>query len=102
MRAIKLPKNGMPNNWLLKQIAFPPPKSYFHPYETVMGEQADPLISKRLQEEIRKVCIMAGLDPVATVGLPEISPKPRVEYIPKMPKGQLSPEEQAVYDKYLT
>jgi hypothetical protein len=101
VRAIKLPRDGMPNIWLLKQIAFPPPKSYFRRYTNVMGRKSNPLISRGLQREIRKVCIMAGLDPVTTVGLPGIPPKRRVEYIPKVRKGELSPEEQAVYDKYL-
>ncbi|RKO90059.1 hypothetical protein BDK51DRAFT_26925 [Blyttiomyces helicus] len=58
----------MPDDWILKQIAFPNPAA-FRPRATD-------------QAEIRHVCKMAGIDPVAYVGLP-----PEVEVVKALPNG---------------
>ncbi|KAJ3332745.1 hypothetical protein HDU76_013230 [Blyttiomyces sp. JEL0837] len=71
---MRLPKSmpkEMPNDWVLKQIAFPPHPSEFQPTRTADGLIRPPKISYRNQERIRKACLLAGLDPIKTVGLPE-------------------------------
>lgn len=59
----------MPTNWVLKQLAFPPPVNAFKPGETLDGRQTPPRISYRNQERIRRACAMADIDP-ESIGLP--------------------------------
>ncbi|KAJ3155264.1 hypothetical protein HDU86_004354 [Geranomyces michiganensis] len=60
----------MPTAYILKQIAFPPPPSAFQPSVLLDGSIRPPQISIRDQGRIRKACRMAGLDALATVGVP--------------------------------
>ncbi|KAI8851606.1 hypothetical protein BC829DRAFT_360959, partial [Chytridium lagenaria] len=64
-----IPKR-MPTDWVLKQIAFPPPPTAFVPFRTIDGELRSPRISQRNQARIRKACVLAGLDAEKVVGLP--------------------------------
>ncbi|KAJ3217159.1 hypothetical protein HDU67_008379 [Dinochytrium kinnereticum] len=82
-----IPKR-MPTDWVLKQIAFPPPPSSFAPFRTLDGEMRSPRISQRNQARIRKACLLAGLDPVKVVGLPpaDIAAEAK-KSVYKMPKG---------------
>ncbi|KAI8613986.1 hypothetical protein BC830DRAFT_1129574 [Chytriomyces sp. MP71] len=82
----------MPTPSVLRHIAFPPPPAAFRPSLSVDGELRPPRINFRLQERIRKACLLADIDPSAVVGLPEKQPSkmpkstsqsPRI----KMPKG---------------
>ncbi|KAJ3094763.1 hypothetical protein HDU97_007623 [Phlyctochytrium planicorne] len=65
-----IPKR-MPTDWVLKQIAFPPPPSAFTVFKTLDGELRPPRISVRNQARIRKACLLAGLDAKGIVGLPD-------------------------------
>ncbi|KAI9205366.1 uncharacterized protein BJ171DRAFT_441565 [Polychytrium aggregatum] len=80
--AVRFPKK-MPTNWVLKQIALPPPADKFHPTTFFDGRPRPPKISLKQQERIREACWMAGLDPVKTVGLPEVSEEKTVQ----LPRG---------------
>ena len=66
---IRIPKK-MPNNWILKQIAFPPPKEDFFSRTGRLGKLLPPRISLEEQQQIRLTCKLAGIDPVKVVGLP--------------------------------
>ncbi|KAJ3195343.1 hypothetical protein HK101_000455 [Irineochytrium annulatum] len=72
---MRMPKSipaRMPTDYILKQIAFPPPQSHFHAFTTIDGSIRPPLISYRNQWRIRKACALAGLDPVTAVGVPTV------------------------------
>ena len=71
MRLLKTPTTGMPSAWILKQITFPPPQSYFLPRLDHFGNTLGPLITKEQQDEIRMTCLMVGIDAEACVGLPK-------------------------------
>ncbi|KAH6583325.1 hypothetical protein BASA60_001507 [Batrachochytrium salamandrivorans] len=60
----------MPDNWVLKQIAFPPPKWYFVPKIEANGRVLPPRISLPDQARIRLVCKLAGINAENVVGLP--------------------------------
>eukprot|EP00842_Homolaphlyctis_polyrhiza_P005108 jgi/Hompol1/5599/HPOL_004569-RA len=60
----------MPTNWVLKQIAFPPPPSHFKPSVTSSGRTLPPRITFGQQERIRFACKLAGIDAERVVGLP--------------------------------
>ncbi|KAJ3080743.1 hypothetical protein HK102_002847 [Quaeritorhiza haematococci] len=94
-----------PNAWVLKQIAFPPPKAYFQPQSNIDGQPRPPRISGRNQERIREVCLIAGIDPVKVVGLPEtpvtvgaaenVKGDEKVDAMESLPRGS-----KRVLDKY--
>lgn len=90
MRSIKLPSNGMPGHWILMQLLFPPPQFHYQPSQDVFGNFKSPQISKRNQHELRKACLMAGLDPQVHLGLTESIKTASVK--PKR-STKLSPEE---------
>ncbi len=68
-RAIKLPTNGMPRHWVLKQIMFPPPPTHFQQRTDVFGNTMHPLIPYAEQKEIHDACLMLGLDPATHLGI---------------------------------
>ncbi|KAI8813006.1 hypothetical protein BJ742DRAFT_673099 [Cladochytrium replicatum] len=63
----------MPTNWVMKQIAFPPPRADFRPQPSFlhMNKLQPPRISFRNQARIRRTCMVAGVDP-ASIGLPSV------------------------------
>ncbi|KAJ3041157.1 hypothetical protein HDV00_009872 [Rhizophlyctis rosea] len=75
----------MVDPWVLKQIAFPPPASYYLPTTLPNGKVRPPQINERLQEVLRETCLIAGLDPVKHMGLPEVKKKERLSE--KLPLG---------------
>lgn len=73
---VRIPKQ-MPSDWILKQIAFPPPKEYYSPKTLESGKICPPKISYRNQLRIRHACILANISP-ESIGLPPVpveSPK---------------------------
>ncbi|KAJ3286635.1 hypothetical protein HK104_008930 [Borealophlyctis nickersoniae] len=79
---VKFPKR-MPTNWVLKQISFPPPKSWFEPSVTLDGRTRPPKISGGNQHRIREACLMAGLPPEETVGLPPFQFEEKIDPVPR-------------------
>lgn len=75
MRVLRLPTNGLPSSWILKQITYPPPQSYFLCRTDHFGNNLPPLITLSQQEEIRLVCTMMGIDAEKAVGLPALAIK---------------------------
>ncbi|KAI9102707.1 hypothetical protein DFS34DRAFT_610210 [Phlyctochytrium arcticum] len=83
MKGARFPSR-MPTDYILKQIAFPPPAAALRPITALDGTVRQPRISGRDQWRIHKACRMAGLDAVEVVGLqPEVANT--VKYT--MPKG---------------
>ncbi|KAJ3384784.1 hypothetical protein HDU92_003423 [Lobulomyces angularis] len=84
IHGLHMPKT-MPNNWVLKQIAFPSPEANFKPFQTIdEGVFTEPRISWRNQERIRRGCMLAGIDP-KEVGLKD-KRRPDEKYVNKMLK----------------
>ncbi len=79
----------MPNNWILSQIAFPPPNQDFYSKTTIYG-QRKPRVSEALQKEIETCCLVAQIDPYEHVGIPRPAPK----NIPRLEKGSSRPLEK--------
>ncbi|KAL2918303.1 hypothetical protein HK105_202230 [Polyrhizophydium stewartii] len=72
-RLVRVPKT-MPTDWVLKHIAFPPPKAHFLPSVLPSGRTMPPRISLADQERIRLACKLAGIDAERVVGLPAEQP----------------------------
>lgn len=101
---IKLPTTGIPSAWILKQIAFPPPPSYFVPQFDHYGNQSiPPLITLKQQEEISETCQIIGLCPIAHCGLPSTIPSTTTTTTSTAPfemPSQLTTSEQKRIDSY--
>ncbi|KAI8928624.1 hypothetical protein BC831DRAFT_548177 [Entophlyctis helioformis] len=90
---VRLPK-VMPSNWVLKQIAFPPPKSHFEPSCDAKGRRLPPRISPADQDRIRLACRIAGIDAEAVVGLPPVAAA-------RLSQKQLIPTSKRALEKFL-
>jgi hypothetical protein len=60
----------MPSDWVLKQIAFPPPKEHFLAMDGKL-----PRISYHNQLRIRRACVLAGVN-CNSIGLPNMPEDP--------------------------
>ncbi|KAJ1545317.1 hypothetical protein HK405_008008, partial [Cladochytrium tenue] len=89
---MRLPKRlppQMPSDWVLKQIAFPPPRAAFAGAGSSSAADAPRArirasISFRNQARIRQACELAGLDPATVVDLPPPMPKRQLEWERRM------------------
>ena len=96
--ATRVPKK-MPNNWVLSQIAFPPPKENYFPSVSSKGLSQKPKISLEKQKEIRIACQLAGIDP-ELINLPPMFE----QQVPTTPLGDKSvleriKRQQNIHDK---